>query len=349
MFTCPASDAKKALQRCKPALSKNGALPVLSGVRFDAGPEGVTATVTDLDLTVVAPLPATVTEPGAVVVPYATLAKLFGKVKTSSRATFTLTVADGNAVADVDGLSVTVPVLPLDEWPRPPALPTTEYPVPDGALADVLPAVHAANQGRPIEAVLFDGPTGDIVTCDSFRIHLFSGGPVLPEQVLIPGRLAEQAAKMTGAVLRYEQGNRFVAFTAEGCTVYGRAVEGEYPRFRTLIPEALPERVLFTDPAATVQAIAEVGGFATANEPLRIDHDPEGVRLSLHCDGTVVARTVPGTMPDYGTLAYNPRFLRELFTGLDADELALDFLDGQRPALLRHGNRTRLLMPVRTS
>src|SRR3954451_14943106 len=77
-FKADAFTIKTALAALKPAMAKRvGALPVLSGVLVNLTAAGVTFTVTDLDLTIVVPLPTDhVGRPGGAVVPFALLSDL---------------------------------------------------------------------------------------------------------------------------------------------------------------------------------------------------------------------------------------------------------------------------------
>ncbi len=179
--TTDVQTVKKALTTIKPAISKRGNLPVLSGARFEAKDGHLTVTGSDFNLTIQTDVSAEIVEDGVAIVPHAQLTKLLkGKGPLELK-------TDGDNIAIRNGSLTTVRTLPAEEFVRMPGAPDTSniiIPLDLEALSIVL-AAPSHDETRPIlTGVYFHG--NDIVATDSYRLHVVADPDANYPDLLIP-------------------------------------------------------------------------------------------------------------------------------------------------------------------
>ena len=130
-----------------------------------------------------------------------------------------------------------------------------------------------------------------------------------------------------------------------------RLVEGEFPKFRSLIPSGY-ESVATLDRQVLLDALKQVTPYGQNNNPVRLTFDRE----RLQVDGSLqdVGRGAAAVDAKYEgegiTIAFNPVYLSDGVAAVDDNEAVIEVRDGLKPALI-HGNDALafmyLLMPVR--
>lgn len=346
MISVEARTFADALKRVKPALPRVPTNPVLNGVRVDVAGDRMTVTATDLDLTIETTVPCSGDGLSVVVKP-TFLTEFAGRAS----GVLALELVDGELVVESAGASIAQRVLPTSEWPRFERILGEPVVLKPAVLDAIRKVVHAASvavdeKRALLKCVAFDGTT--VVACDSYRLAAFDTGEELPE-AFVPASLW-RAVDVDEPVTMTSDGHR-ARFDA-GATAWSmRLIPGPYVAWRQLLPVDPPHSIV-VDRAALLDALETVRPMAlTAKEKptVRLDADEDGA-LKVSCArqdiGLVEHRLACGSDQPV-TLGFDVKFLADLLTAAESDEVALAYLDPLKPAVVVEDDLTLLLMPVR--
>jgi DNA polymerase III subunit beta len=279
-----------------------------------------------------------------------------------------VTVAiDGDRVTvRTDGGSASLPVFDAADFPT---APTFTY----GTLATVAASeldafrgvLRAAGNGDAravLASVYFDSKYAQAVATDTYRMHGATLADVRGNAIIPSDVLAIAAAGTKGAITieATDDGGRFavhylrVTGTAKVpravyVRVQGFAVEGPYPNYASLIPDA--------DTAVSVWSVADAAGTA---DVLSAFANKKNVPAVLAAAGSAV--TVTASFPD-GTrnalapiaaggdpieIAFNAKYAAEAIAH-SGDGTTVRIRDGLKAAHFTNGDRYALLMPMRVN
>jgi DNA polymerase-3 subunit beta len=179
--------------------------------------------------------------------------------------------------------------------------------------------------------------------------------------VVLPARALGELARALQAgvtLVRAVVNDNLIVFylesqgTVEQLVIGSRFIEGEFPRYRQLIPEGY-ENTLSVRRDELLDVVKRVGLLAQNNMPLKLRLGPE-LEVSAHTPDVGEGQEVIDA--DYRgeplVIAFNPQFLFDGGSAVQTDRLLLKAGDGLKPAILRGEDDetfTYLLMPVRLS
>lgn len=223
------------------------------------------------------------------------------------------------------------------------------------ALQRVLPAVSRDKTRPALTAAHFSASDGAVhlAATDSYRLHVvrFAADAHLPDDgVAVAGLKATMVGpRERGPVAISEYGGKVSIGAKNGATV----VDGRWPNWRQLFPDAFAARVTFQPPGDEVFDYLKAAKLiAWRNGPVRLTVN-EG-RLFFHVrgehgDGTYsVPCEAEGDIEEFGV---NPSFLADAFR-LAGDEVTIEYIAPNRPLIVRpaSGSVARaLVMPIRLS
>jgi DNA polymerase-3 subunit beta len=262
-----------------------------------------------------------------------------------------------------------------------PALPIEEEDGEDGVAVEVEGQVLATALGQVVRSassdesrqvltgVLWELEEGalTLAATDSYRLAVreleVRGGPREMRKVVLPARaLGELARALQAGVqgVRGEVKERLIVFhlvpddeAKSGRTVIGtRFIEGEFPRYRQLIPEGYSNE-LIVEREALLEVVKRVGLLAQNNMPVKMRLGRE-LEVSAHTPDVgegqeVLDATYEG---EPFVIAFNPHFLVDGGVAIRGEKLVMQAGDGLKPAILKgedDDHYTYLLMPVRLS
>lgn len=373
-FRCERDVLVEALSTTGRAVAVKGAGSAsLAGVHLRLEGDTLRLAGVDRDLTIQTHVTVAGGANGAVVLPSRLAVDI---VRSLEPGAVSVEVAEEEAVRVSSGRSqFTVRCLPVEDFPRlsPPAGDpvTLEAAVLAAALRQVVRAASTDNDRPVLTGVLMAATeTGlRLVATDSYRLAVrdLPGSTVLGagQKVLLPSRaLAELQRLLVGA--GHEVSLRLGEFEAHfevGPTrLTTRLLEGDYPNYAGLIPNAYPNR-LVVGRDGLLDAVRRVRLMTRdATTPVRLALRPDGVEL------TVITPDLGQATEDVDakyegtefTIAFNPAYLSEGVEAIEGDEVALEAQDAGKPATLRAtlgagGGDDRgpdylyLLMPVKVS
>lgn len=373
-----------AIKAVLPGVANRAGLPALSGIRLAATRTGLSVETTDLELAVSHSVTdgARVSEPGSVIVPAKALAKVVDAMpgddvrleSSEERDRVGLKVESGPRSVSLDGWRT-------EDWPgsRDAAQVPKVATVDAAALADAFArsALCASkDEMRPVltAVALFiskDEGTLEVVATDSYRLGVVRvplSAPAKPLDLpaLVPARVAKALARqlkgVRGAVdLRFlgpkeekEPWRPVVAFTFGSSSWTSRAIEGDFPSWRQVMPDADGARLDF-DPA-------ELRSALKAAASVRKGKDPSPVRLALdRTCSLAVSEPELGTMREslpgatfspngVGTVevSFNPDYLADAIRVCGTAQGRMWIRDALKAVLFEGRERSYALMPVRT-
>lgn len=363
-FRCERDTLVEALASAGRAVAnRGGALPVLSGVRAELVGDRLRLTGSDLELTIEIEVTVAGDEDGVAVLPAKISSDL---VRSLGDPRVEVSVEGDEARITAGRFESSLRLLPADEFPRlaMPADDAVTMSAKDfaGALRQVVPAA-SADDARPIlTGVLLAAEEGGLrlVATDSYRLAVrdLPGTSVLREgqSVLVPSRALRELERLLGSAeeVTLRLGEREAAFEIGGVRLTTRLIEGEFPNYRGLIPASHPNR-LTVGREALVEAVKRVKLMARElNTPVRLAMSGDGLELVAITQD--VGQAHEQLDAQYAgtdlTVAFNPDYLLSGVEVTPGDEIYLDTVDAQKPAVIRAGDAQEflyLLMPVRVS
>jgi DNA polymerase-3 subunit beta len=348
-------------------------MQVLLGLLLETGDQGLSVSGFDYEVSSQINVDATVGEPGRVLVPGRLLTDI---VRALPAQPVELRLEGSRVVLTCGAARFTLPTLPVEDYPTLPAMPTTagslESDVFGAAVAQVALAAGRDDTLPVLTGVRveIEGDQVTLAATDRYRLAVRTLAwkpeqPGLSATALVPAKtLADTAKALTGgpevtlALSTGGAGEGMIGFEGGGRRTTSRLLEGEFPKYRSLLPSestALAE----VSTGAFVEAVKRVALVAARNAPVRLAFSAEGVVLEAggQDDAQASERLECGWEGEDMAIAFNPQYLLDGLGAVDSDSTTLSFTGPTRPAVLT-GKRPEagevpdyryLLMPVRLS
>jgi DNA polymerase-3 subunit beta len=349
-------------------------MQVLLGLLLETTDAGLSVSGFDYEVSSQITVDAMVGEAGRVLVPGRLLADIARSLPAQP---VDLRLEGPRVVLTCGAARVTLPTLPVDDYPSLPAMPTTagslESDVFGAAVAQVALAAGRDDTLPVLTGVRIEieGEQVTLAATDRYRLAVRTL-PWKPEQpgmsatALVPARTLADTAKaltsgpeVTLALSTGTTGEGMIGFEGGGRRTTSRLLEGEFPKYRSLLPN---ESSAFAEVATApfVEAVKRVALVAARNAPVRLSFSPEGVVLEAggQDDAQASERLECGWEGEDMAIAFNPQYLLDGLGAVDSDSTTLAFTAPTRPAVLtgkRHADGDGvadyryLLMPVRLS
>jgi DNA polymerase-3 subunit beta len=336
-------------------------LSVLSGVRLELRGSQLRVVGSDLDLTIGAGALVSGERDGVGVLNAKLLTDI---VRALPEGRVTLEIGDDRATISGGRSTFHVPTLSAMEFPKVSEPTGDPVPVPTevfaAAVRQVVPAA-SSDPNRPLLGGVQIEAEDDgvkLVATDSYRLAVrdLPGASILGvgQSVLVPRNALHELLRMLGdsdeLVLRL--GEREASFTVGDSYLVTRLIEGQFPTYRTLIPDAHPNR-LTVNRTSLIEAVKRVKVVARdASTPVRLTMDGDALVLRASTQDYGDADEAVDASFDGETLdaAFNPDYLISGAEAAVGDEIILETIDGLKPALLRSPENPEyryVLMPVR--
>lgn len=362
-------DRKQLLDAVKLArrgISNTATLPVLSHVRIETrlGMAAVRVAGSDLELTASSYALAEIHEEGAVLLPCKMVEQILRKMK-GERVTIETTGAREATVSDGRS-SYTLTTCPLEDYPTLPDVGASSAlrigaAMFRGAVEQVLPAASTDFSRQVLTGVsleLAEDGGATMAATDSYRLAIreFVGewiGTPWQGSVIVPARVLKETLRLlkgAGHVTIHVH-EEFVTVRVAGAQFTGRAVDGQFPNWRQLIP-APTGNVLEAPVSELAEAIERVALMARNDLPVSLDLNGAVVLRARTPDVGEATETLSSAAyrGDAVIIAFNPDFLAQGISGA-GDNVSVQVTDTLKPALITGDDPSYryLLMPVRLS
>jgi DNA polymerase-3 subunit beta len=273
----------------------------------------------------------------------------------------------------------TLPTMPVDDYPKLPAMPTTAGTV-NGAEFAAAVAQVAVAAGRDDTLPMLtgvrleiDGDKLTLAATDRYRLAVReltwtpSNPAAADAQVLVPARTLADAAKSLAhsETLTIALSGGGAGGTGEGIigfsgTSNGRAsrattrlLDATFPPYRSLLPSEWASAAEIAVPGL-VEAVKRVALVTDRNAPVRLEFADNAVSLTAGGDdeGRAEEQLEVAFEGEAITTAFNPQFLLDGLGALSSGTARLQFTSSTKPVVLRPeaadgADYTYLIMPVR--
>jgi DNA polymerase-3 subunit beta len=360
-LTCPRDELVSRLGVVARAVSTRSAVQVLLGVLLRAEGGRLHLAATDMELSLRASLAADVEDEGAVVVPgrlLVDIARLLpeGEVVLEHRA------EEGVVRVECGTASYRLHTYSVEDFPRLPDVEAVEmFPVEREALLDTVSRVSRSasrDESRPVlTGILVRFEPGKLVMAatDSYRLavketELQASPPEL--EAIVPARALAELGRIaqSGATIELGVQDNQIVFSADGVWLTTRRIDGQFPNYRQLLPEAFEYEVRLPR-AELLEVVRRTGVMAQRNSPLRLRFAEGELTISAQTQDVGESHE---SLPVAFTgepleIGFNPEFLREGVESIAADELVFKLISPLRPAVMDGGedDPTYLIMPIR--
>lgn len=345
-------------------------MPVLSGVMLIAEQDSLTLSSFDYEISARVQVSIDVIEPGKVLVS----GRLLADITKALPAAPVVLKLDGNRVSIECGRSsFTLPTLPVEDYPALPDMPTTAGSVDGDVFSEAVAQVAiAAGKDDTIPVLTgirmeIDGSHVTLAATDRYRlaVRTFPWSPTttsLELNTLVPARILADAAKSMGSAKTVELaiapgGEKLIGFEAEGMRTTTRLLDGEFPKYRSLLPNESSTTAI-VDTAELVNAVKRVALVAERNTPIRMHFTNGEINMRAGSGDDAQANEVleVEVEGDPIEIAFNPGYLLDGLHAIDAPKARFSFTLATKPVVItgmtHENNDTKadyryLLMPVR--
>jgi DNA polymerase-3 subunit beta len=352
-------------------------VPVLAGLMLDADRDNggrLVLSSFDYEVSARVEVPADVSEPGAALVS----GRLLADISRSLPGRPVDIATDAAKVVVTCGSSrFTLLTLPVEDYPALPDMPGASGSLHGDAFAAAVAQVAIAAGRDDTLPVLtgvrleIEGSTITMAATDRYRLAV-RDLTWSPEQsgleaiALVPARTLSDTAKalasadkVTVALATPGAGEGLVGFEGSGRRTTSRLLDGEFPKYRSLLPDE-SAGVATVGTAALVESVRRVALVAERNTPIRLSFAAGEVTLEAGSgDEAQASESLDAALQgDDISIAFNPGYLLDGLGALGTEQAELRFTAPTRPAVLAGkddadataGDEYRyLLMPVRLS
>ncbi len=386
-FKCEQSDFLKAISIANRAVMSRGTLlTALTGVHLSLDGDTLTATGSDLDLTIATKIEVAGQASGTAVIP----AKLLTDVaRVLPPGAVEVEAGEEHARLVAGTLEFAIRVLPVHDWPAIPSVDgdaekiggeefrdalgqvvsttssddavTTDASAFRDALGQVVRSASTDDTRPILTGVLMSAEEDGIrlVSTDSYRLSLrdLPGSALLGKHsdVLVPGRALGELRRMIGdsEEVTLKLSETRAQFDVGDSRLVARLIDGKFPNYRGLIPDSHPNK-LTVDRAQLLAVVRRVSLLAQDKAPVRFIMTAGNLELrAITQDVGYASESLPANYEGEDlTMAFNPGYLTDGLEIVDSEQVTLHTADPLKPALLRpvdDDGFLYLVMPVRVS
>ena len=353
------------LQTVTRAASTRSAVQALSGVLLQARGGSVELRATDMEIGLRVPLEGEVARDGAVVLPARLLVDVV-RALPGDTVSLELRPAEQDVELVAGAATFHIRTLRLEDFPPFPELDGDErVQVPAPAFVETVGKVARSasrDETRPVLTGILVSASGEelrMVATDSYRLSVKETRLEAPLEgafeANVPARALQELnriASQSGAdALSVAVRTNQVVFEAGGTVLSSRLIDGQFPNYRQLLPDAY-EHELRLDATEFTDVVRRISLLAQKNAPLRLAFSEGEVTVSARTPDVGEAReTVP--VPFQGEpleIGFNPEFLRDGLEAVDSGDVLLRLISPLRPGLIEAADGSGfvyLLMPIR--
>lgn len=353
-------------------LPSRPSVPVLAGLVLSAGDETLTLSSFDFEVSARVEVQCDVESPGVTLVSGRLLSDIARALPAQP---VTLSVEGTRVIITCGRSSFTLPTLPVEDYPQLPVMPASSGEIPGALFATAVSQVAiAAGRDDTLPTLTgirleIEGTHLVLAATDRYRLAVreFEWTPLstdLSANALIPARTLAETAKalasadtMSIALPPAGAGEGLIGFEGNGRRTTTRLLDGEFPKYRTLLPNERSS-VALVETSMLADAVKRVSLVAERNTPVRLSFDGSEVVLRAGAGDDATANEAVECSVDGEALeiAFNPNYLLDGLAAIDSPVARFSFTQPTRPAVLTgladmsatpNEDYRYLLMPVR--
>jgi DNA polymerase-3 subunit beta len=364
-ITASSADLLAQLGTVSRVASTRSAVQALSGVQLAATQDGVELRATDMEVGLRVPLAAQVEREGTVVLPGRLMLDVARSLPGDS-VSLELRTSEQDVEVVSGSATFHLRTLRAEDFPPLPA-PSEEarVDVPAAAFVQTVDKVARSasrDETRPILTGILVSATASelrMVATDSYRLSVKETALESPLEgtfeANVPARALQELARIAqgaGAeALTVSVRDSQIVFGVAGTVLSSRLIDGQFPNYRQLLPEAYEHELTISGSELT-EVVRRMSLLAQKNAPLRLHFEEGELTVSAQTPDVGEAReTLP--VPFAGEpfeIGFNPEFLRDGLESVDSGDLVLKLISPLRPGLIEAADGSGfqyLIMPIR--
>jgi DNA polymerase-3 subunit beta len=359
-LTCSRDELTQRLGVVSRGVSSRSSVLVLTGILLRAESGRLHLAATDMEVSLRSSLEADVEDEGSAVVPGKLLLDIARGLPADSVA-IEHRVEEGVVVITAGTATYRLHTYAVEDFPRLPEVEGTPLSTVDGeALLDTVARVARSasrDESRPVlTGILVRLEPGRIVMAatDSYRLSVkeTTVDGALPElDAIIPARALQELTRIASdGELELGVHENHVVFGAGDSWLTTRRIDGQFPNYKQLLPEAFEYEVALPRDEL-LDVVRRVSVMVQRNSPLRLRFAEGELTITAQTQDVGEARE---SMPAPYTgepmeIGFNAEFLRDGVESVEGDDVRLKLISPLRPAVLQteSDDFTYLIMPIR--
>lgn len=362
-FSCGKKAFSDAVSIISRTVSTKSTLPALEGILIKAANDSLTLTSNDLEIGMTTTIPASVTQPGDIVLN----AKLFSEIIRKLPAEKVDILADEKLLTTVSsGASeFTILGIPASEFPETPALSDcVNFSIAQNVLSGMIRQTLfciSSDDSKPVHTgSLFELSENQIriVSIDGFRLAIRTEKiqNTLDLKFVVPGKTLSEILKMLSSEsddpIHMSIGKRHILFEINGYTLISRLLEGDFLDYRGVLVDNSSAQIRikvrsFTDSIDRASLLIS----DRLKSPVRCVFEKEIVRVTCSTASGKIYDEIPAELSgDSVEMGFNNRYLLDALRACECDEVRI-LLNGplspMRVYPLEGENFIFLVLPVR--
>jgi len=360
-LTCSRDELAQALGVVSRGVSTRGVVQILSGILLRAEAGSLQLAATDMEISLRTSVEAEIGEDGAVVVPGRLLVDIV-RLLPDQEVSLEHKLEEHTLQVTCGASEYRLRTYGVEDFPRLPEVdPAALNAIEAEPLLETIARVSRAasrDESRPVlTGILVRFEPGKLVMAatDSYRLcvketPLQASVPEL--EAIVPARALEELRRIAGGSEQVELGvhENQIVFAVGGVWLTSRRIDGQFPNYKTLIPETFEHEVTLPRDEL-LEVVRRTGVMAQRNSPLRLRFAEGELTISAQTQDVGEAReSLPAPFAgDPLEIGFNPEFLRDGIESISDDSVALKLINPLRPGLIEGagGDFWYLIMPIR--
>jgi DNA polymerase-3 subunit beta len=359
--TCARDELVAKLGIVSRAVSTRSAVQILAGVLLRAEGGELHLAATDMELSLRTSLEASVEDEGSVVVPGRLLVDL-ARLLPADEVQISHRPEEGLVHVVCGSAAYRLHTYAAEDFPRLPEIETAPtFAVDAEVLLDTVSRVSRSasrDESRPVLTGIlarFEPDKLIMAATDSYRLSVKETpleGNTQELEAIIPARALTELGRVAGGTGELELGvhENQVVFRAGDVVLTTRRIDGQFPNYKQLLPEAF-EQTVSLPRSEFLDVVRRVSVMAQRNSPLRLRFAEGELRVSAQTQdvGEATEDLPVSWTGDTMEIGFNPEFLREGVESVSSDEIELNLISPLRPAVLKGEAEDfkYLIMPIR--
>ena len=359
--TCAREELLRGLGIVSRGVSTRTTVQILAGILLEGRDGRLSLAATDMELSLRTAIESNVESEGSVVVPGRLLLDI---ARLLPEAEVSLEHRLEEAVVEVrcGSASYRLHTYNAEDFPR---LPDTQgielHEVDRETLLETVSRVSRSasrDESRPVlTGVLVHFEPGKLVMAatDSYRLSVKETeleGSVPELEAIVPARALGELARIAadGETIQLGVHENQVVFGTGGAWLTTRRIDGQFPNYKQLVPEAFEHEVALPR-EELLDVVRRVSVMAQRNSPLRLRFADGELVVSAQTQDVGEAReSLPVSFTAEALeIGFNAEFLRDGIDSVSGETLRLKLISPLRPAVLEGEtpDYTYLIMPIR--
>jgi len=358
---CSRDELARALGIVSRGVSTRTTVQILAGILIDAREGSVKLAATDMELSLRTSLEAQIESEGSVVVPGRLLLEL-ARLLPDSEVSIEHKLEEAIVEVRCGSASYRLHTYNAEDFPRLPEVEAVErHEVDRETLLETVARVSRSasrDESRPVlTGVLMRFEPGKLVMAatDSYRLSVKETpleGSVPELEAIVPARALAELARIAQAGEQIELGvhENQVVFGTGDAWLTTRRIDGQFPNYRQLVPEAFDHEVSLPR-EELLDVVRRVSVMAQRNSPLRLRFADGELTVSAQTQDVGEAReSLPTAFSGEPLeIGFNAEFLRDGVESVVGEQARLKLISPLRPGLIQGegDDFLYLIMPIR--